>query len=158
VTFVQILQFLLPAGEVFNPIKSGLLNAMNVFESPQLTKISLYKQTTGLVNYMRDTANYSGSIYITGQSLGGGIALITVSTMDHFLFSAFGKSGPFSHANRCTSATLTPSRRAPKQIYQRLPYPVSRILGIELTACFRYQSKVLNICAPYARRAQQPFF
>ena len=79
VALVQVFQFFLPAGEIFNPILHGVLKAMVWVESDKLAQIALYAQTTQLVEYMRSSERFNGPIHITGQSLGGGISLITVS-------------------------------------------------------------------------------
>ena len=74
---MQMFQSFLPAGEIFNPILDDVLDAMAFVQVQTLKEIQLNSQTTGLVNYMRETAGYDGPISITGHSLGGGIALIT---------------------------------------------------------------------------------
>jgi hypothetical protein len=79
VTLVQAFQFFLPAGEIFNPILHGVLKAMVWVESESLIDIALYTQTTQLVEYIRSRPGFNGTVRITGQSLGGGISLITVS-------------------------------------------------------------------------------
>jgi hypothetical protein len=75
---VEIFQFFLPAGEIFNPILDGVLKSMVWVESEKLIEIALYSQTTQLVEYIRTRPDFNGTIRITGQSLGGGISLITV--------------------------------------------------------------------------------
>lgn len=79
VALTQVFQFFLPAGEIFNPILHGLLNAMTWVENQELIDIALYSQTTEFVEWLRTEGGFTGPIHITGQSLGGGIALITVS-------------------------------------------------------------------------------
>ena len=79
VAMVQIFQLFLPAGEFFNPILHGVLNGMVWIESQKLADVALYSQTTQLVEYLRSRPEYTGRMQITGQSLGGGISLITVS-------------------------------------------------------------------------------
>jgi cephalosporin-C deacetylase-like acetyl esterase len=79
VALVQVFKFFLPAGEIFNPILSGVLKAMVWVESETLINIALYTQTTELVEYIRSRPHFNGTVAITGQSLGGGISLITVS-------------------------------------------------------------------------------
>jgi hypothetical protein len=80
VALVQAFQFFLPAGEIFNPIIHGVLKAMVWVESETLTEIAIYTQTTQLVEYIRNRPRFNGHLRITGQSLGGGISLITVSS------------------------------------------------------------------------------
>jgi len=77
VALMQLFQLFLPVGEAFNPILDKILGGMSFVKSKKLREIALNEQTTGLVNYMRDTAGYKGLISITGHSLGGGIAMIT---------------------------------------------------------------------------------
>ena len=77
VGLMQLFLAILPAGELFNPILVDVLSFMSLVQVKILKEIQLNTQTTGLINYMRDTAGYDGRISITGQSLGGGIALIT---------------------------------------------------------------------------------
>ena len=76
VAVIQVIQEIIPAGIIFNPVLSGVLRAMSVVQSSELEQVALYKQTTALVQFMRDEG-YTGNIHITGHSLGGGIALIT---------------------------------------------------------------------------------
>lgn len=77
VGFMQVVTYILPLGEIFYPILPGLLNAMKFVQSYSLQQVALYKQTTGLVNFIRNDFGFNGTMFITGQSLGGGIALIT---------------------------------------------------------------------------------
>ena len=84
---MQLFQLFLPVGEAFNPILDKILGGMSFVKSKKLREIALNEQTTGLVNYMRDTAGYKGLISITGHSLGGGIAMITVSVLNSILIS-----------------------------------------------------------------------
>jgi hypothetical protein len=79
VALLQVLQFFLPAGEIFNPILHGLLKAMFWIESETLIQTALYTQTTQLVDYIRNRPGFNGTVRITGHSLGGGTSLITVS-------------------------------------------------------------------------------
>jgi hypothetical protein len=79
VALTQVFQFFLPAGEIFNPILDGLLKAMTYVETHELAEIALYSQTSQFVEWLRRDVGFTGPIHITGQSLGGGIALITVS-------------------------------------------------------------------------------
>ena len=75
---LEIFLYLMPAGDLFYPILYESLDAMGFVESQRLKQVQLDSQTTGLINYMRNTAGFNESmISITGHSLGGGIALIT---------------------------------------------------------------------------------
>jgi hypothetical protein len=80
VALVQVFQFFLPAGEIFNPILHGILYLVTWVETYRLKEIALYAQTTQFVSYLREFGGFN-LIQITGQSLGGGISLITVRFM-----------------------------------------------------------------------------
>jgi len=69
-------RFLLPFGEIWNPILDQLLKAVSWVESENLQEVALYQQTTSFVEALQASGNFS-SLHITGQSLGGGISLIT---------------------------------------------------------------------------------
>jgi lipase ATG15 len=98
VAWVQIVQTLLPAGVIFNPILEGVLRAMSVLESTELEQVALYQQTTALVNYVQQRKSFT-KIHITGQSLGGGIALITGAQTN---IPAIAISGPNNLFSRKT--------------------------------------------------------
>ena len=102
VAMVQVFQLFLPAGEVFNPILHGILRAMTWIESEKLTDIALYSQTTRLVGFLRSRPEYTGPLRITGQSLGGGISLITGAQTN---IPAVAISGP---NNKFTRDSLFP--------------------------------------------------
>ncbi|KAG7374006.1 lipase class 3 [Nitzschia inconspicua] len=96
VALTQVLQFFLPAGEIFNPILHGLLKALVWVESENLIEIALYSQTTQLVEYIRSRPDFNGSIRITGQSLGGGISLITGAQTNIPAIAISGPNNVFS--------------------------------------------------------------
>jgi len=99
IALTQVFQFFLPAGEIFDPILDGVMKAMAWVESQRLKEIALYTQTTQLVQFMRDYVGISGPIHITGQSLGGGIALITGAQAN---IPAIAISGPNNVFSRLT--------------------------------------------------------
>ena len=75
---LQTVQRFLPLGKLFDPILSNVIQGMGFIKAEILTETSLYVQTMGLVNYIKQTPDFNqSSISITGHSLGGGIALIT---------------------------------------------------------------------------------
>jgi len=94
----QVVRGILPFGEVFTPIIHQLLNGMSFIESNSLDEVALYKQTTELVRYLQATGNYA-KIHITGQSLGGGISLITGAQTK---IPAIAISGPNNKLSRKT--------------------------------------------------------
>ena len=103
VAMVEVFQFFLPAGEVFNPIWHGLLRSMAWIESEKLTDVSLYSQTTRLVEDLRNRPEFTGTLRITGQSLGGEISLITGAQQN---IPAVAISGP---DNKFTRDSLLPA-------------------------------------------------
>lgn len=73
---VGLYRWLLPVGTVFNPILAQVLKSVSWVESESLQRVALYQQTTSFVRALQTSRNYT-SLQITGQSLGGGISLIT---------------------------------------------------------------------------------
>ena len=74
----QIVRGILPLGEVFTPIIHQLLNGVSFLESDSLEEVALYQQTTQFVRLVQQSGLYT-AVAITGQSLGGGISLITAA-------------------------------------------------------------------------------
>jgi lipase ATG15 len=75
---VGLYRWVLPVGSIFNPVLPQVLKAISWVESDSLDKVALYRQTTSFVEALQASKNYT-TIHITGQSLGGGIALITAA-------------------------------------------------------------------------------
>uniref|UniRef100_A0A7S2YHJ8 Fungal lipase-like domain-containing protein n=1 Tax=Entomoneis paludosa TaxID=265537 RepID=A0A7S2YHJ8_9STRA len=94
----QIIRALLPLGELFTPIIPQLLKGVSFIESSNLDDVALYKQTTAFVQSLQASGNYS-QIQITGQSLGGGISLITGAQTG---IPAIAISGPNNMLSRKT--------------------------------------------------------
>ena len=72
-------------------------------ESEKLTDVSLYSQTTRLVEDLRNRPEFTGTLRITGQSLGGEISLITGAQQN---IPAVAISGP---DNKFTRDSLLPA-------------------------------------------------
>ena len=67
---------------IFTIIVDEVLDGMAFIESKALAEIALSVQTTGLVNYLKSNPDFSEkNLSITGQSLGGGMALVTVRVL-----------------------------------------------------------------------------
>lgn len=77
VAMMQFFLSLLPVGNVFHPILDEVLDSFGIIISKELKEIQLDQQTSGLIEYMRNSGDYDRPISITGHSLGGGISLIT---------------------------------------------------------------------------------
>jgi len=70
------LRLLMPFGQMWTPILDNLLKAVGFVQPNRLQSVALYQQTSDLIRTLQASGNYS-KVHITGQSLGGGIALIS---------------------------------------------------------------------------------
>ncbi|KAL7556733.1 hypothetical protein ACA910_005158 [Epithemia clementina (nom. ined.)] len=98
----QAVRGLMPIGEVFTPIIHQLLKAVSILESDNLDEVALYRQTTQFIRELQSSGNYTW-IHITGQSLGGGITLITAAQTG---IPGIAISGP---NNKLSRKTFDPS-------------------------------------------------
>jgi len=67
----QIVRWILPMGEVWNPILENLVNMIAVLQAESLKKVAFYVHTTGFVHWLRSKKIYK-DLRVTGHSLGGG--------------------------------------------------------------------------------------
>jgi lipase ATG15 len=72
----QMVRWLIPVGEVWNPILENLVKVIAILQGPSLKKVSFYVQTSGFVEWLRKEQLYK-SLRVSGHSLGGGLAMIT---------------------------------------------------------------------------------
>jgi len=70
----QSLRSLIPFGEIWNPILRHLITAISTIESPALSEVKYYRETTAFANFVKKERK---NLFITGHSLGGGVAMIT---------------------------------------------------------------------------------
>ena len=92
------IRWLLPGGSIWTPIMDELLKALSFIESATLKRIALYQQTTSFVEILQASGNFT-KLFITGQSLGGGIAIITGAQTG---IPAIAVSGPNAMMSRKT--------------------------------------------------------
>ena len=67
----QTVRWVLPIGEVWNPILENLIKLIAVLQAESLKKVAFYVQTAGFVRWLRKMDMYK-NLRITGHSLGGG--------------------------------------------------------------------------------------
>ncbi|GFH44029.1 hypothetical protein CTEN210_00503 [Chaetoceros tenuissimus] len=72
----QLSRSFIPIGNILTPLFEFLVEIVAKLESSSLEKVSFYKQTTAFINHVKELELYD-EIYITGHSLGGGIAMIS---------------------------------------------------------------------------------
>eukprot|EP00541_Cyclophora_tenuis_P016342 CAMPEP_0116563538 /NCGR_PEP_ID=MMETSP0397-20121206/12791_1 /TAXON_ID=216820 /ORGANISM="Cyclophora tenuis, Strain ECT3854" /LENGTH=616 /DNA_ID=CAMNT_0004089997 /DNA_START=29 /DNA_END=1879 /DNA_ORIENTATION=+ len=94
----QALRFLLPMGEVWDPILHRMDNVISWLESATINRVAFYVQTTEFTNDVANSGNFS-NIQVTGHSLGGGLAIITGAQTGH---PAVALSGPNALISRST--------------------------------------------------------
>lgn len=74
----QAVRFLLPFGEIWDPILESLIYVISQIQSSALKDVAYYQQTRDFVEYLKENrAAEFGNLRITGHSLGGGLAAIT---------------------------------------------------------------------------------
>ncbi|KAI2509357.1 lipase [Fragilaria crotonensis] len=89
---------LLPLGFLWTPILDLLVAAVSALQSEALQNIAFYKETTAFVEYLQKS-NSSGTVTITGHSLGGGLAIISAAQTGA---PAVAISGPNAMLSRLT--------------------------------------------------------
>jgi lipase ATG15 len=94
----QLARSFIPVGNILTPLFEFLVEIVAKLESSSLEKVSFYKQTTAFVNHVKELNLYD-EIYITGHSLGGGIAMISGVQTETF---AIAISGPNAKLSRNT--------------------------------------------------------
>jgi lipase ATG15 len=75
----QTIKWLTPFGWIWTPILPDLIHAISFVESRAIRDVAYYKVTTRFVNEVLGGYGDTGikKIYVTGASLGGGLAVIT---------------------------------------------------------------------------------
>ena len=84
----QVVKWITPFGWIWSPILPDLINMVSLVESKEIADVSYYKVTTQFVNEVLGGYSYGDSsfsnIYVTGASLGGGLAIITGAQTEAF--------------------------------------------------------------------------
>jgi len=75
---------------MWTPILHRLLDLLAFIVTDTLDEVAFYRQTTAFVEHLKESGNYT-KLHITGQSLGGGISIITGAQT---LIPAIAISGP----------------------------------------------------------------
>jgi len=65
----QMVRWILPLGEIWNPILEELVNMIGILQDESLKKVAFYVQTAGFVEWLRSQDKYP-MLRITGHSLG----------------------------------------------------------------------------------------
>lgn len=75
----QTIKWLTPFGWIWSPILPDLIHAISFIESRTIKEVAYYQITTAFVNDVLGGYGDTGieKIYVTGASLGGGLAVIT---------------------------------------------------------------------------------
>mmetsp|Transcript_11822 Transcript_11822/g.25907 ORF Transcript_11822/g.25907 Transcript_11822/m.25907 type:complete len:260 (-) Transcript_11822:150-929(-) len=94
----QQFRWFVPYGSIFNYIFECVVNFTGTIENVSLESVAYYKQTTKFVEWLSSEKKYE-KIYITGHSLGGGLAIITGTQTKH---EAVAISGPNAMLSRET--------------------------------------------------------
>ncbi|KAI2494973.1 lipase [Fragilaria crotonensis] len=94
----QTIRAVLPLGFLWTPILDLLVAAVSALQSEALQNIAFYKETTAFVEYLQKS-NSSGTVTITGHSLGGGLAIISAAQTGA---PAVAISGPNAMLSRLT--------------------------------------------------------
>lgn len=95
---LQIVRFLLPAGRIWTPILSHLVNVIKTVETTSIGRVSFYRTTTAFVKELLKNSTF-GAIQVTGHSLGGGLSIITGAQAG---VPAVALSGPNARISRRT--------------------------------------------------------
>uniref|UniRef100_A0A7S4VR19 Fungal lipase-type domain-containing protein n=1 Tax=Ditylum brightwellii TaxID=49249 RepID=A0A7S4VR19_9STRA len=95
---LQLVRFLLPAGDAWTPILHRVASFMNILENSSLTNVTPYRETTEFIKYLKEQGRYK-QLHITGHSLGGGIAMISGAQTET---PAIAISGPNLRLSRLT--------------------------------------------------------
>ena len=67
---------MLPLGFLWTPALDLLVAAISALQSEALSDVSFYKETTAFVKFLQQS-NSTGTVTLTGHSLGGGLAIIS---------------------------------------------------------------------------------
>ena len=94
----QALRFLLPMGEIWDPLLHRVDNVISWLESATINRVAFYRQTTEFTNFLKTDPAYS-NLQVTGHSLGGGLAIITGAQTG---VAAVALSGPNAMISRLT--------------------------------------------------------
>jgi len=98
----QALRFILPFGELWNPILENLIYFVSALQSTRLKKVAYYQPLAKFVRHLKEEGSYDGiysDLRITGHSLGGGLAMIAGAQTGT---PAIGLSGPNNMLSRLT--------------------------------------------------------
>jgi len=125
----QGLRFVLPFGEMWNPILENLIYAVSFIESGRLKKVAYYKETVKFVKYLKTDGVHGGkfsNLRITGHSLGGGLAMITGAQTST---PAIALSGPNNMLSRLTFDPPITKKQLDELTFNIIPDkdPVARI-------------------------------
>lgn len=74
----QVVRAVLPLAFLWTPVLDLLVAAISALQSEALKFVSYYKETTAFVQFLQQS-NTTGSVTITGHSLGGGLAIISAA-------------------------------------------------------------------------------
>jgi len=96
---MQVLRYVVPLGGTWTPIMDQLIRAITTLQSSTLERISFYKETTAFVKFLQQSSNIEDGLFITGHSLGGGLAIITGAQTGQ---PAIAMSGPNALLSRRT--------------------------------------------------------
>mmetsp|Transcript_8665 Transcript_8665/g.13355 ORF Transcript_8665/g.13355 Transcript_8665/m.13355 type:complete len:1019 (+) Transcript_8665:68-3124(+) len=125
----QAVRFLLPFGEIWNPILESLIYVISQIQTTALKKVAYYQATTDFVNYVNRTSEFNtnnNNLRLTGHSLGGGLAAITGSQTG---VPAIALSGPNNMLSRRTFDPSLSKHALNTQVFNIVPDkdPVPRI-------------------------------
>lgn len=94
----QTLRAVLPLRFLWTPILDLLVAAISALQSDALQNLAFYKETSAFVEFLQKSNN-SGTVTITGHSLGGGLAIISAAQTGA---PAVAISGPNAMLSRLT--------------------------------------------------------
>lgn len=73
---VQGLRFIMPIGQMWTPILSTIIKMISVIQSTNLEDVAYYKYTSEFLRALQSSGEYN-DLVVTGQSLGGGLSIIS---------------------------------------------------------------------------------
>ena len=99
----QLYRALIPLGRMWNPVLHLFVKSLSFIEANGIRKVSHYREITTFANEMKQVRE---NIFMTGYSLGGGIALISGGQSQNKAIAISGPNNMFSRDTVSQSITV----------------------------------------------------